>query len=403
MVTPWISAGEKYTDNILLTDDDTQTDRITTVSPGIRYNLIGKTNELTLSYSPTFSYYDKHPDYDTVRHNAIAEGRLWLARHTEFTVRNVFLKTEEPVTGQEPEDETVHESREPYYTNTATAEISHHFGTSDTISFGYRDTLRNTEDPFEEDSKSHNPYINLIYWFRPHVGIDTRADYTRGDFAEGTDDFDRWRGYVRLIKRLTPHVDIFAQYTHTDMHFKGENQDYEIYDASIGTDYTITERTSLSLSAGYFIQDREPGPGDDQSDEDETGVALNAAMQKTWDHGLVSLTAETGYRESYFGAENLGFDKYRRIYGTAHYRFFKQFSGNISGYFRKDNYLNTIDNREDSSGGGTVGMGYEPLPWMNIEVQYAYRGRDSSIDVNDYRENSIILTITLIPAHPIRF
>jgi hypothetical protein len=400
-LTPSISASEEYTDNVFLSDDNTQTDWITSVTPGLRYNLVGKNNTLMLSYAPTFSYYDKYSDLNTVRHNASAEAALQLAQHTAFTIRNVFVRTEEPISREEVEDETVNRSREPYYTNTATAEIAHEFGSSDMFRLQYTDTLRDNEAPDEEDSKSHNGLINLIYWFQPHLGIDTQVAYTRGEFSDGSDDFDRWYGYLRLIKRFDPHLDVFVRYAHTYLDFDGETEDYQVYDASIGIDYAPTATTSLSLGAGYFIQDIERGQGADESEEEDGGT-LNAILRKTWKHGGIDLTGETGYRQSYFGAENLGFDKYSRIVVSARHRFTQDFSGNISGSYREDTYTETIDDRKDDTWVGAVGLGYQPRPWLTAGLQYAYRERDSDIDINDYNENSVMLTITLTPTRPVR-
>ncbi len=393
VLAPSISAGEEYTDNLFLAEDNTESEWITTVTPGLRYNLSGKTDEITLSYSPTFTYYDKHSEYDGVRHNASIVGRVQMTKHTELTVNDTFLKTEEQINRYEPEDETVRESREPYYTNRAFARISHQFGPADTISLGYIDTLRNHEDPEEEDSKSHAANLNLTYWFQPHLGMDTGIGYTRGEFEGPSDDFDRWNGRVKLIRQLSQQFNVFIQYAHTDMDYLGNSSDYQIYDGSVGMGYTWDEDSSMSLSGGYLVRDI-------KEQDNEEKFTANIDLNKAWNfkRSSISFNAVSGYKDSYFGADNLGFDWYWALSASARHHFAKHFSGNISGSYRRDKYEDTAENREDYTAVGAAGLSYQPRPWIATALTYSYRDRNSNINTDDFVENTVIFTVTLTSA-----
>ena len=61
-VTPRISAGLTYDDNIYLDPSDEKSDVSTIVSPGIDLNLTSQTAELLLSYNPTYSVYTRFPE-----------------------------------------------------------------------------------------------------------------------------------------------------------------------------------------------------------------------------------------------------------------------------------------------------------------------------------------------------
>lgn len=398
ILTPSISASEKYTDNLFLAEDNSESEWITTISPGIRYNLLGKTGEVNLNYTPTFVYYDEHTDFNTVRHNASIAGRIQVAKYTELTISDAFMRTEETINMEEPEDETIRESREPYYTNTASAGISHQFGAADTISFKYTDTLRDHNDPDEEDSKSHAADLNLTYWFMPHLGIDTGVDYTRGEFDGTSDDFDQWKGHVKLIRKFSPQLNAFIKYAHTDMNYQESTSDYQIYDGSLGMEYIIEEDASISVSTGYLVRDI-------KEEDNEKRITANIDLDKSWDfkRSSIGFKATSGYKESYFGAENLGFDWYWLLSASARHYFSKHFSGNISGSYRRDKYEDTEDNRKDYTTVGAAGLSYQPRPWITTALTYTYRDRNSNIYTNDYEENSVILTITLTPTKPIKF
>ena len=398
ILTPSISASEQYTDNLFFSEDNTESEWITMISPGIRYKLLGKTSEVNLSYAPTFVYYDKHTDFNTIRHNASIAGRIQTAKYTELTLSNTFVRTEEQLNREDSDDETIRESREPYYNNTVSSGISHQFGAADTISFKYTDTLRDHNDPDEEDSKSHAADLNLTYWFMPHFGIDTGVDYTRGEFDGTSDDFDQWNGHVKLIRKFSAHLNAFIKYAHTDMNYRESTSDYQVYDGSIGMGYTIEEDASISVSTGYLVRDR-------TGEDDEERITANIDLDKAWNfkRSSIGFKATSGYKESYFGAENLGFDWYWLLSTSARHYFSKHLSGNISGSYRRDKYEDTEDNRKDYTTVGTAGLSYQPRPWITTALTYTYRDRNSNIYTNDYEENSVILTIILTPTKPIRF
>lgn len=398
ILTPSISASEKYTDNLFLSEDDTESEWITTISPGIRYNLLGKTSEVNLSYTPTFVYYDEHTDFNTIRHNASIAGRIQVAKYTELTVSDAFMRTEKLINMEEPEDETIRESREPYYTNTVSTGISHQFGPADTISLKYTDTLRNNNDPDEENSKSHAADLNLAYWFYPHLGMETRIGYQQGEFGGTSDDFDQWNGHVKLIRKFSAHLNAFIKYAHTDMNYRENTSDYQVYDGSIGMGYTIEKDTSISISTGYLVRDK-------TGEDDEKRITANIDLDKSWDfkRSSIGFKAASGYKDTYFGAENLGFNWYWTLSAKASHYFSKHLSGNISGSYRRDKYEDTEDNRKDYTTVGAAGLSYQLRQWITTALMYTYRNRNSNIHTSDYEENSVILTITLTPIKPIRF
>ena len=56
-LTPRLSAGVEYTDNVRLVPDNTESDYITTVTPGITLEISGRPAGLTLDYAPSYVDY----------------------------------------------------------------------------------------------------------------------------------------------------------------------------------------------------------------------------------------------------------------------------------------------------------------------------------------------------------
>lgn len=391
--TPRISIGGEYTDNLFLSNDNEDEEFITTISPGFTSEVSGATSGAEISYDPSYVFYDRYDEYNTWRHSVQLSGWTNISNITELRLNDSFVSTEEPIS---EEDTTIRRSRETYYRNSTSLNLTHQIGESDLLSLGYVYSILENDDPDIEDSASHIPSIGLNYWFTPHMGIEINVSYTMGEF-DTSDDFDHWNGSLRLIRQFTRDFQGFIQYAHTDMNFKGDSEDYQVLDPSIGINYTIAEDTTLSLSVGYFFQDMD-------NSEDESGISVTGDLGKTWRirRGSVSLTGSSGYDESYFDAENLGFDIFYQAQCMASYGFTRHISSDISGSYREDKYVNLETERKDRTTMAGMGLNFQPQRWFSIGLDYSYRMINSTLDENDYDENRIMIRFTLIPSLPFR-
>ena len=392
--TPGISFSEEHTDNHYRTNNNKEHEYITTISPSFKTQILEKTSGAEIFYKPSYVAYDKFDENNILRHSANFSGWAEIVKNFRLNVSDSFVYTEEPDT---EEDATIRRRREPYYTNSAGLNLICQFGASDSFKLGYLHSILENEDPGIEDNERHNPSIAITYWFIPRqLGLETNVSYTRGEL-EISDDFDNWTGNVRLIKSFAKYFRGFIQYTHTYMDYQGDSENYQIYDPSIGIDYTIDQDTHLSFSVGYFYQNREKS-------ENESGLSINGNLGKSWTfkRGFIKVTGSSGYDETYFGAENLGFDIFYQAQYNASYSFTKYISGNISTSYRRDKYVNLATERKDNTSKAVIGLTCQPLQWMFIRLNYIYQSVDSTLDENDYVENKGLISITLSPSRPFR-
>jgi hypothetical protein len=192
-------------------------------------------------------------------------------------------------------------------------------------------------------------------------------------------------------------MDTYIQFAFTDRDFEGNEEDYKIYDSSVGMDYTFAENESLSLRIGYFRQDKEVS-------EDESGIIIDGNLGKTWQlkRGAVNLSASTGYNQSDFGSESLGFEVFYQARGAASYNFTRRLSGDINGNYRRSEFRDQIPEREDDIVRGELGVNWQALNWMRLRLEYSYRKVNSNEDNNDYEENRGFFGIILAPDQPYR-
>ena len=400
--TPRISVNEEYTGNVFFTAENQQSDFITVVSPGFTLEASERTKGVSLTYDAGLSFYHRNTENDTLRHNARLAAWTDLSKTTKLNFYNSFQRTEEPfseyfVTEATPDvDPTRRTGRQPYNRNTAGANVDYQISKYDSISMGYVYSILDNEDPTLEDSTSHNPSINYSHRFGPLFNLETSLAYEKGEF-EISDDFDRWYGSIRLTRKLGEHLDGFVQYIHTQMDYKGETENYRIYDPSIGITYMIAEDTSLTLGVGYPVQERAVS-------KDESGFLINSDISKVWrlKRGTININFSSGYDQSYFRAENLGIHLFGEAGGSANYSFTKSLSGNIFVSTRESDYFN-ID-RRDRTGRAGLGFTYKPLTvkWLSLGLDYSYRIFNSTTDANDTEEDRVLFNISISPSQPIR-
>jgi len=405
--TPKISIKENYTGNVFFTNENQKSDFITVVSPGFTLEASERDKGVSISYDAGFSFYSSHAENDTLRHNARLAGWTDLSKVTKLEFYDIFQRTEEPAADTAEtdieeiaaeEDTTRRTGRQPYYTNAAGFNLTHQIGKSDSLNLGYVYSILENEDPAVEDNAKHNPSVGFSHRFSPYLDIGTNFAYTKGEF-DTSDNFDQWEGSLKLTKRFTEHLGGFIQYAHTLMDFKGDSENYQIYDPSIGINYTIAEGTSLSLGVGYFVQDR-------KESEDESDLSLNGDIGIAWQlkRGSVKITASSGYDQSYFGSENLGFNTYMGVQGAGSYGLTKSLSGNISASYKENDYVNLTTGRKDRISSAGIGFTFKPLTikWLSIGLDYSYRNHNSTIDADDFDEDSVQFNISISPSQPIR-
>ncbi len=420
--TPRASVQEEYTDNVNLTKDNKEDDFITTLSAGFSAGVLGRTSGLELSFDPGYVFYQDFTENDTWRLPATL--RVWtdLSRATRLEFSDSFLRTEDPVSQNritaeggrvaETGDTTVRRDREPYYRNSARVDASHQFGREDRIYAGFLYGLLRNDDNQVEDNDENRASAGLNYWFTQKFGSEFFGEYTRGEFDQPSDftgepssDFDNWLGTLRLLGRVTRHFSLFFQYDQVYRNFtNGDDNDYMVYAPSAGFTYDITDDMYLRLGLGYYKQVIE-------NESDQNNLFLNAEISKTWDYrrGSINLTGLSGITQNDFGAQNIGFQQFAAIEGSANYNFTRQIVGDIGAYYR---YAHSpaqteeanVDDLDTNQYQISAGIGYVPTRWMNIRLGYEFNKYNSSDgDFDDYTENRGLLTITLEPDQPWRF
>ena len=397
--TPRISVGEAYTDNIDLTPDDEAHDFISTISPGVDIEMIGQLSTVSLSYTPTYASYMRSPENDTLRHNATLGASRQLSRSTRFEISNDYLYTEDPLYDTEDPlseaDTTVRQGRETYTANSAELAVINQFGPENSVELGYAYDFLENSSPALEDHDSHRPSLTVTYWPDPgQYGSESEVSYTRRYF-EDSENYNDLLGRLRLIRRLGPHLDVYAEYTHEWTEYVEAGADYQVYTPLVGFAWDEYAHSTIAASFGYFFQDS------DGMETESGSVGSIEAIYNWRDRHSLSFLGDVGYDRADAGPENLGFTTFYSVMGVLDYQLGRRWASNLSVGFRRNIYTAEDPDREDSIWRTSAGLAYQPSTWMVVEAGYAFRKLNSNINENDYTENRAFINVTLSPRQPV--
>ncbi|HYX05333.1 MAG TPA: outer membrane beta-barrel protein, partial [Bacteroidales bacterium] len=402
--TPRLSVKGEYTDNVLLSEKDSaiQDDYITTINPGFTAELIGKKGDATISYDPSYAFYDQFDEFNGWRHSARFNGFYEMTKHTRLDARDNFLYTEDPIRYDNlaevrtedptlPIDTSERKTRRVYTRNYASVGLNHQFGEYHSFSLGYSHNILSNDDPAYEDKQNHNASAGLTYWFGPKWGFDVNGSYKRGEF-EVSDNVNEYQGSLSLLKRFGKHFTGHIRYSHLVVNYDGESGDDTTYIPTIGFKYDIEKDISLIADAGYFYTDSELR-------ENTSNAIGDLRLIKRFEHGKLNLALLGGYDYDLYGAETNGYGEYYEVSISLSHQLAKHVHGNIFGSYRDTKYKDQSD-REDKRPTAGLRLTWRALEWMDIGLNYRFRSVDSTIDTNDYDENRVSVKITVFPTVP---
>ena len=391
-ITPMVTISEVYDDNIFLDKENTKSDYITTISPGIGLNMYSQHNGLDLFYAPTFVKYHEYSDNDTTRHSARLHAWQQMGKSLRFDLRDEYLKSEDPaetsLAGYE-ERQRLRHTRYTYERNIADAALQYRFGPEDSLKIGYRHELMENKDPLLDDTTEHGPYGGVTYWFDKHNGMDlnyrfTRASFERNDGNPSGDDFDGHEADVRYLYRWNQKTQAYIGYGYTSRDFEDESRDDRtVHEGSVGMTHRFSPLTSLSLDVGYY---KPEGYG-----TDDTGhLSYGATLNRTLERGALSLKARSGWDEDYLDAEDQrGYTRYWSVAGDVDYALLENLTAYAGGSYRENTYHLTDD--EDKTYRGRGGLAIRFLRWYSVSLEYAYLNRRSDDPGDEYVDNRIML------------
>ena len=368
-IHPSLNVKEEYTDNIFREAGSEKGSAITTVSPGILFQLPIRKHFLQVDYHADLIKSSKYHDaYDTDSHFAN------LLLNLDFNRLNILLGNNWAKDSTPPDFEN--DIRNDYYQNRAFFEASYKLPGRYKVKVFYSNEFRDFDDyrkvgqpnPEYDNYKQNEAGVALYYRFLPLTSVLFEYAFTTISNEEidlPDTDSDSHRFWLGLAWEPTAKINgsIKGGYVTRDYKEAGENWDGFGMEGNI--EYKYSSLTSFNLKGFRKLLESSvtrmaPGgkAGDYGTYYVSTGGALSASHKLS--HKLAVL-ADVSY-----------FNDHYKEKGTVGKR------------------------RDDDRVGFGVGLDYQIQKWLGFRLKYNYENNDSNIESEDAQENRVMGIISLV-------
>jgi hypothetical protein len=224
----------------------------------------------------------------------------------------------------------------------------------------------------------------LTYWFDIRNGIALDYFITFGNYERSPDQLGQ--GVTpRYTYRFNPTTSIFGTYSYERQDFKSPGIDYDVHNPSVGIEHKFSPTLSGTAQVGYFWQIPEEGTKTE-------GPSFNVSLIKSAKRTTYTLAFQGGYTEDYFTAENRGFAKYYRAYGTVNHRLTEKLSVGVTGSVERAAY--SSNGQRDWIYGIWGNASYPLLRWLSVSLQVGHVEDRSNISDLNYSQYRAIFSAT---------
>ena len=391
---PFITVQEEYNNNIFLTNRHKKDDFITTASPGFRFSALEeKTYGIDLNFVAGFIFYAKNNNLNYFSPSGTLNGWYTLAPNLTFRIRDYLIRSDaarEQVYNADAQPDqyllsTVRGQQAIYIRNVVEPAVEYQFAKDASLSVLYRNNIYNVSghDLRFEDSMENTITPKFNYWFDIRNGVSLEYDLTFGDYERSADQLSQGVR-TRYTHRFNPRTSIFGEYYFQNQNFDFPGVDYNVQNPSLGIEYKFSPTFSGVAQLGYYWQNPDRGSG-------ETGPSINLSLRKSAEKTTYTLSFQGGYTEDYFTAQNLGFAKYYRAYGTINHRLTEKMTLIFTGSLERPTYGT---GQKDWIWGTWGSASYQLLKWLSLSLQISYREDHSNLDAQSYSEYRTILGAT---------
>ena len=282
-LTPSITVGERYDDNIFQSDADKEDDFITVITPAIvlRYAPSLET-EIDFNYEPSFQFFADETDENQISHRLLLGLKAALSRRLQVALSDRFTLTEEPSERTRDiilEDGTrgrSDEGRGQTIRNYATSSLRFQLAPRSSIGLLFNNLIEDVEDPDEVDEVRYT--VGTEFGYLTHI-----------------------QRQNRILLRFTTDIFTFDDNPEPDADPDAqipEEDDFLVHTASVGYEHHLSPTLTTTLRLGYaFTSGLDSNDGDQNS-----GIVGSVDLEKLLRTGSASI----GYERSLTSGGGVG-------------------------------------------------------------------------------------------------
>ena len=376
-VHPFISLDTVWSDNIYETHDNKESDTIVYTRPGIWFALPGADRQIisleTASESPGGTTLTRFNDNEMVRY------QTYLLYTPEF----------ENYLDQTDHNEINHKA-EGYFLYNFPGGLS--FELLDQYVVSHDDIVEG-----EDNLTYANNYLSPTLSFSPTEKLQFRVDYSLYDvnYDSQADVKDRVDSTVSayVFFKIMPKTSLFFQYYNTDIDYDNTTDTLKSIDSTeegylLGIKWDITDKTTGIYKAGYQSKDF------DGSGYDDT-TSLKMELKANYDltsRSSISLTEKNEFTET--DEDNAYYIHTNTLLMVYEQSLTERFTGFLGLSYIHEDY-GELD-RKDVTFDISPSLAYTYNDLLTFNAAYTFENVRSkgTADVEDYRKNSILLSVS---------
>jgi hypothetical protein len=347
---PFVSVKETYNDNIFAVANNTTSDWINTITPGIKLVLPFGMHKLSAEYNAVINSYSNYSSENTTDHNARAVADFKIGSLFGLTLSDTYAK------GHEPRVSSTSGQIEKFERNAAAVTATYQLVDRSKIQLDYTRTKWNfmLSDYRSRDEDLVAAY--LYYRFLPKTSVFVEYDWKNIAYAQKTNGLDSRvnSGFLGLMWEMSAGTRGTVKGGYLQKKFDAANkEDFGTWGASADISHAFSDSSLLKIIAMRDVN---------ESSALGTRYFITTGAYAEYTHKLT-------YKISAVARASYGVDDY------------------------SDAIAPDTEARSDKTFLGGVGLKYQMRDWLEFALDYNYRNRDSNLPVNKLTENTYSLTI----------
>jgi hypothetical protein len=349
-IHPFISLKETYNDNIFAVADNTTSDWVATITPGIKLALPVRRHLFTAEYNAVINSYSRYSSENTTGHNAKVLADFKLGSLFGLTLSDTYVK------GSEPRVSSTSGQIEKFERNAPSVTATYQLADRSKIQLDY---TRTTWNFMLSEYRNRNEDLASVYFYY----------------------------------RFMPKTSAFVEYDWKNVSYeqKVNGLDSQVNSGFLGLTWEMSASTRGTVKGGYMRK-----KFDAAGKEDVATWGASADISHAFsEDSVLKIIAMRELNES----SALGTRYFVTTGAFAEYthKLTYKISAVARASYGVDDYSNAIAPdtvaRSDKTFFGGAGLKYQMRDWVEFALDYNYRSRSSNLPVNDLKQNTYSLTI----------
>ena len=355
-IHPYVSASAGYTDNVYLTETNTESDTFYLLSPGVKLILPIQRHTINVDYTVDRYLYTKQDEANRTVHNATGRLDLNPTKRLNVQVKDAFTRSEDP-----PDFEGDRTS--PFVWNKAAVDGVYDITSRLAVGMGYQHGTKRYDrtvdriDDYDEDGLSGQVFLKIF----PKMSLVAFYQYRDRDYdRRQAEDSESHRVEGGVAWKIGPKSTGTARVGYVETDYDRLNRTDDTLSYFVDFTHELRPKTTLSVEGVREILDT--------SRTDDNLAFSNAYVSS-------QIAAQLSHR-------------------------YRKFTGRVRGAYIQDDYLYDDSGlgkkRRDDLLRAEFGIDHAIRKWLSWGGTYRYSRLNSNVKTEEYEENAFLIHVSLI-------